>query len=63
MHNIMKQTPLCRANIIISKFPHASLNIKLMLFTAYCIHLYVHIWLSALQYYVPVLIQPTTSSL
>ena len=51
--DIMKQTRslYARANVIIRKFSHASLNTKLMLFRAYCSPIYgCQLWSTMSQY-------------
>jgi len=51
--DIMKQTRslYTRANVIICKFSHASLNTKLMLFRAYCTPIYgCQLWSTMFQY-------------
>ena len=51
--DIMKQTRslYARANVIIRKFSHASLNTKLMLFRAYCSPIYgCQLWSTMFQY-------------
>ena len=51
--DIMKQTRslYARANVIIRKFSHASLNTKLMLFRAYCSPIYgCQLWSTVFQY-------------